>query len=105
MMKRMLLLPLALLAAMLVATAAGADTKTVQITKSGFTPTATTITVGDTVTWHNADTANHQVVANDGSFASPVLKPSENFSFTFQQAGKDNYHDDQATTNKGSVTV
>ena len=104
-MKRILLLPLALLATLVVVASAGADTKTVQITKSGFTPTATTITVGDTVTWHNADTANHQVVANDGSFASPVLKPSENFSFTFQKAGKVNYHDAQATTNKGSVTV
>src|SRR5256714_3418222 len=104
-MKRILLLPLALLATLVVVASAGADTKTVQITKSGFTPTATTIAVGDTVTWHNADTANHQVVANDGSFASPVLKPSENFSFTFQKAGKVNYHDAQATTNKGSVTV
>ncbi len=104
-MKRILLLPLALLATLVVVASAGADTKTVQITKSGFTPTATTITVGDAVTWHNADTANHQVVANDGSFASPVLKPGESFSFTFQKAGKVNYHDALATTNKGSVTV
>jgi len=104
-MKRILLLPLALLATLVVVASAGAETKTVQITKSGFTPTATTITVGDTVTWHNADTANHQVVANDGSFASPVLKPGESFSFTFQKAGKVNYHDALATTNKGSVTV
>jgi len=104
-MKRILLLPLALLATLVVVASAGAETKTVQITKSGFTPTATTITVGDAVTWHNADTANHQVVANDGSFASPVLKPGESFSFTFQKAGKVNYHDALATTNKGSVTV
>ena len=104
-MKRILLLPLALLATLVVVASAGADTKTVQITKSGFTPTATTVTVGDTVTWHNADTANHQVVANDGSFASPVLKPNESYSFTFQKAGKVNYHDALATTNKGSVTV
>jgi plastocyanin len=104
-MKRLLLLPLALVATLVVAASAGADTKTVQITKSGFTPTATTITVGDTVTWHNADSANHQVVANDGSFASPVLKPTETYSFTFQKAGKVNYHDALATTNKGSVTV
>ena len=48
MMKRMLLLPLALFATLVVAAPAGADTKTVQITKSGFTPTATTINVGDT---------------------------------------------------------
>ena len=76
-MKRILLVPLALVAALLVATAAGADTKTVQITGGGFTPKATTIAIGDTVTWHNADTSAHQVVANNGSFASPVLKPDE----------------------------
>jgi plastocyanin len=104
-MKRLLMLPLALVATLVVAASAGADTKTVQITKSGFTPTATTITVGDTVTWHNADSANHQVVANDGSFASPVLKPTETYSFTFQKAGKVNYHDALATGNRGSVTV
>jgi plastocyanin len=104
-MKRLLMLPLALVATLVVAASAGADTKTVQITKSGFTPTATTITVGDTVTWHNADSANHQVVANDGSFASPVLKPDESFSFTFQKAGKVNYHDALATSQRGSVTV
>ena len=104
-MRRMLLLPLALLATLVVVASGAAATKTVQITKSGFTPTATAIAVGDTVTWHNADTANHQVVANDGTFASPVLKPDETYSFTFQKAGKVNYHDALATTNKGSVTV
>lgn len=105
MMKRMLLLPLALLAAMLVATAAGADTKTVQITKSDFTPASTTITVGDTVTWHNADSADHQVVANDGSFASPVLHSDQSYSHTFNTQGKVTYHDAFAKTHTGTVTV
>ena len=104
-MKRLLLLPLAHVATLVVVASAGGATKTVQVTKAGFTPTATTVTVGDTVTWHNADAANHQVVANDGSFASPILKPDESFSFTFPKAGKVNYHDALATTHKGSVTV
>ena len=65
-MKRILLLPVALLAALVVAASAGADTKTVQITKSGFTPSSTAVMVGDSVTWHNADVVSHQVVANDG---------------------------------------
>ena len=42
-MRRMLLLPLALLATLVVVASGAAATKTVQITKSGFTPTATTI--------------------------------------------------------------
>jgi len=104
-MKRMLLLPLALVAALVVAASAGADTKTVQITKNGFTPTGTTVNVGDTVTWKNADTANHQVVADDGTFASPVLKAGESYSYTFQKSGKVSYRDAYATNHRGSVTV
>jgi plastocyanin len=90
---------------LVVVAAAGADTKTVQIVKSGFTPNSTTITVADTVTWKNADTVNHQVVANDGSFASPVLKTGENYTFTFAKAVKVTYHDSFATSHKGTVTV
>ena len=101
----MLLLPLALVATLVVAAASGAATKTVQITGAGFTPTATTVSVGDSVTWHNADNANHQVVANDGSFASPVLKPGDTYTQTFNASGKTNYHDALATKHTGSVTV
>jgi plastocyanin len=104
-MRRMLLLPAALLAAIVVAGTAGADTKSVQITKSGFTPTATTINLGDSVTWHNADSVSHQVVANDGSFASPVLKADETYTFAFQKTGKLAYHDAFATTHRATVTV
>ena len=104
-MKRILLLPLALVATLVVVAAAGADMKTVQIVKSGFTPSSTTITVGDSVTWRNADTVNHQVVANDGSFATPVLKPGDSFSQTFSKAEKVSYHDSLFTSRKGSVTV
>ena len=104
-MRRILLLPLALLATLVVVAAAGADTKTVQIVKSGFTPSATTINVGDSVTWKNADTVNHQVVANDGSFASPVLKPGESFTQAFPKSGKVSYHDSLFTSRKGTVTV
>jgi plastocyanin len=107
-MKRMLLLPLALVATLVVAAASGAATKatkTVQVTSGGFTPASTTISVGDSVTWHNADTVNHQVVANDGSFASPVLKPDGTFTQTFNSSGKTSYHDALATKHTGSVTV
>jgi plastocyanin len=101
----MLLLPLALAATLFVVAAAGAATKTVQIVKSGFTPNSTTITVGDSVTWKNSDTVNHQVVANDGSFASPVLKPGDSFTQTFTKSGKESYHDSLFTSRKGTVTV
>lgn len=104
-MKRMLLLPLALVATLVVAAASGAATKMVQVTGEGFTPSAVTVSVGDSVAWHNADNANHQVVANDGSFASPVLKPGDTFTQTFNASGKTAYHDSLATKHTGSVTV
>ena len=104
-MKGFLLGALALVAAVFVATAAGADTKTVQITSAGFTPRVTAIAAGDTVTWHNADTASHQIVANNGSFASPVLKPNDTWSHTFTAATRANYHDTAAATHTGSVVV
>ena len=104
-MKRLLLLPIAGLAAVLVVAAAGASTQTVQITKNGFTPQSVTLSVGDTVTWHNADTADHQVVADDGSFASPVLHSDQSYSHTFNGAGTFKYHDSFAKTHTGTITV
>jgi plastocyanin len=104
-MRRMLLLSLALVAMLVVAAGSGAATKSVQIVKGGFTPSATTVTVGDSVVWHNADTADHQVVANDGSFASPVLKPGDSYTQTFNTAGKVSYHDALVTSHRGTVTV
>jgi plastocyanin len=104
-MKRLLMLPIAVLAAILVAVTAGAATQTVQVTKNGFTPQSATVNVGDTVTWHNADTANHQIVADDGSFASPVLHSDQTYSHTFTSAGTEKYHDAYAKTHTGTITI
>ncbi len=60
-------------AAFLLAAAGAAATITVQIRSTGFSPSTITINHDDKVTWHNADKVNHQVVANDGSFASPII--------------------------------
>jgi len=104
-MRRMLMLPLAALAAVLVAVAAGAATQTVQVTKNGFTPQNATVSTGDTVTWHNADTADHQVVADDGSYASPVLHTDQSYSHVFNSPGTFKYHDSYAKGHVGTITV
>jgi plastocyanin len=104
-MRRLFIVPIAVLAAVLVVVAAGASTQTVQVTKNGFTPQNATVNVGDTVTWHNADTANHQIVADDGSFASPVLQGDQSYSHTFNSAGKVKYHDSFAKNHAGMITV
>jgi len=104
-MKRIALLLAVAVATLVASSSAGADTKTVQITRQGFTPTTTTVTVGDSVTWRNADSTSHQVVANDGSFASPVLKSGETYTATFQKTGSVTYHDSFATSKRGTVRV
>jgi plastocyanin len=102
-MKRVLLFLIAV-CALAVASPAMADTKTVQITKSGFVPTAVTIQQGDTVKWTNVDATSHQVVSNDGTFASVALKTNDTYSFTFDKAGDYRYHDTFSKA-RGEVVV
>jgi plastocyanin len=91
--------------ALAVATPAEAATTTVRIVRAGFSPTAVTIDFGDTVVWRNADTANHQVVADSGAFASPILRPGQTFSFTFRTAGTFRYRDALEPSERGRVVV
>ena len=65
---RRLLVVATVLSALLFAPQALAKTITIQILKSGFSPASATVARGDMVVWKNADTAQHQVVADDGSF-------------------------------------
>ena len=102
---RRLLLALVAGLALAVAGAAPAATIAVRITKSGFTPANVTINFGDTVAWHNADSADHQLVADDGTFASPILRPNANYSFTFRRAGTFRYHDALKPALRGRITV
>jgi plastocyanin len=87
------------------AAAAGAATVTVQIKSFGFSPSTITISHGDQVTWHNADTVDHQVVADDGSFASPILHAGRSWTATFTVAGAFRYHDALHPRLAGKVTV
>ncbi len=82
-----------------------AATTAVKITATAFSPKNVTIAFGDTVKWTNSDTANHQVVADSGAFASAVLKPGQSYSFTFKASGKFPYHDALHPTIKGQITV
>ena len=92
-------------AALLCATVVGAATTTVQVTKNGFTPKSITVTAGDTVTWHNADGRTHQVVADNGAFASPALAANASWSYTAAKSGKFTYRDAYATTHRGTLIV
>jgi plastocyanin len=104
-----LLLPFVALAVLAVgagpATSASTATKTVQIKRSAFSPSSVTINAGDTVTWVNSDTQNHQVVSNNGSFVSPILGPGKRYSHTFDAAGTYRYHDGLNAAVKGTIVV
>jgi plastocyanin len=104
-----LLLPLVAVAALVVgaapATTASTATKTVLIKRSAFSPSTVTIKTGDSITWKNVDTQNHQVVSNNGSFVSPILGPGKTYSHRFNAAGTYRYHDGLNAAVKGVVKV
>jgi plastocyanin len=103
-MRRLTTLTIMAVALVLAAPAASATT-TVQIKKTGFAPASVTINQGDSVIWRNADTANHQVVANGGQFASRILGPGQTYTHTFNGGGTFRYHDGLHPTLKGTIVV
>jgi plastocyanin len=104
-MRRLLLLGIAAGLALAVASPTGAATIAVKITKSGFSPKTFTIDFGDKVTWTNADSTDHQVVADNGSFASPIMKPRATYTFEFKTSGRYPYHDAIHPSLRGTITV
>jgi plastocyanin len=102
---RKLILALAAVLTLAVAGPAGAATKAINIYGSTFSPKSTTITQGDTVTWVNRDNANHQVLADKGQFVSPILRPKQSYSFTFNAAGTYTYKDELNPKLTGTVKV
>ena len=85
--------------------AAGLATKTVNIRATGFTPKTVTVVGGDTVRWRNLDTVNHQIVANNGAFASAAIRPNGTYARRMDTPGTYPYHDALKPTLKGTVKV
>jgi plastocyanin len=102
---RKLILTLAAVMALGIAGPAGAATKTINIYGSTFSPKSTTITQGDTVTWVNKDNSNHQILADKGQFVSPILRPNQKYSFTFNAAGTYTYKDELNKKLAGTIKV
>jgi plastocyanin len=103
-MRRVILGVVATLALVLAAPASSA-TVTVSIKRAGFTPKTVNINQDDSVTWTNNDTINHQVVANNGSYASPILGPGKSWTHAFHSGGTFRYHDSLHPGLTGSVVV
>jgi plastocyanin len=64
-----------------------AQAANITITKTGFVPSSVTILPGESITWTNADTVDHQVSSTKASLASPILHGGQTFSFMFGTAG------------------
>src|SRR5712691_4366065 len=79
----------------------------VTIAQTGFQPGTITIATGQSVTWTNRDSsgASHQVVADDGSFTSAILKQGATYSHMFEDAGTFKYHDGLRPAFTGTVAV
>ena len=92
-------------AAKISAATTGAATINVQIKSNGFSPGSISINHGDTVVWKNVDKVDHQVVADDGSFASPVLHAGQSYTVTLNRAGTFRYHDSYFPKLTGKVIV
>ena len=83
---RKLLFVLAVFAVIGIAPAV-AQAATITITKNGFVPASVTILPGESITWKNSDTVDHQVSSPKASLASPVMHAGQTFSFMFGTAG------------------
>jgi plastocyanin len=106
-MRRLSIMVVAALGLVFAGTASTAPTATatVQITTNRFVPGTVTITAGDSVTWRNADKAPHQVVANGGQFASPILDAGKTYTHQFARGGTFRYHDGLHPSLRGTVAV
>ena len=99
------LLVVSLLAVASASVALAAVTRVVAIKPDGFSPVTRTIQTGDTIRWRNDDTVNHQVVADNGHFASPVLRPRQTYQRVFNTAGTFKYRDALEPAERGTIVV
>ena len=102
-MKKLFLLPLLVLG-LVAAAPAVADDYAASIAPTGFPPLIS-INNGDTVTWTNHDAANRQLVSDDGTWKSPVLKPGDSWSHIFVKGGTFKYHGAFKNDQHGTVEV
>jgi plastocyanin len=87
-----------------------AANRAVTITESGgqyhFSPSALTVKVGDTVTWHNSTDAPHTVTADSGGpMNSTILNQGNSYQATFNAAGTFAYHCEVHAYMHGTIRV
>ena len=83
--------PTATTEAMMASPSAGEGCE-VRIENFAFSPAAIQISVGDTVTWENYDSATHTVTGDNNEFDSGNVATGQKFTHTFTTAGTFAYH-------------
>ena len=84
------------------------ETTEVKISNYAYSPATIKVKVGQTVTWTNQDSVQHDVVDDNDSAdgpKGPLLAKGESYSFTFKKAGTFNYHCTPHSYMKGTVEV
>jgi len=92
---RKMLMAIAAVALLVGGSSAVARTEGVDITKDGFKDTTITIMSGDSVTWKNTDTADHQVMV-DNTACKLSLESGQTSSCTFATPGTFKFQDPTA---------
>lgn len=59
----------------------------VTLDDDGFAPAELTVAPGETIVWTNASSAEHTVLAEDGTWDSGPLEPGDTFSITLRREG------------------
>jgi amicyanin len=80
----------------------------VDIKEYAFTPETIKVKVGETVTWTNQDSVQHNVAADTPSADAPdgpLIGKGETYKFTFNKAGTYTYHCTPHPSMKGTVIV
>jgi LPXTG-motif cell wall-anchored protein len=70
-----------------------------------FVPKEITVDVGDTVTWTNEDSAEHNAIAEDESFRTPTFGEGETASVTIEKAGSFPYFCSLHANMEGRITT
>jgi plastocyanin len=81
------------------------DPNTVPMQGNLFVPAEKSVVAGTTITWVNLDGEDHDVITNDLTIISPLVKPGESWSFTFDTPGTYTYLCDLHTGMEGVINV
>jgi plastocyanin len=81
------------------------DPNTIPMQNNLFLPAEKTVVAGTTLTWVNLDPEDHDVITNDLTIISPLIKPGESWSYTFETPGTYAYVCDLHTGMEGVIVV